>query len=421
VSFKPMKRQAFGPFWLEKMLGRGGMSEVFLATRRDQSGPPVVLKRLRPELMSDAEYLHRLRFEATVAARLRHPNLVQLLEFGRVGECYYLAMEHVRGYSLRRLIDHAMELDKPPPTPVALGIATGILGGLTAMHGATDDDGHPRPILHRDVTPGNVIIDHQGRAVLIDFGIAKDVFGPSITRVGRIVGTARYMSPEHRMGQFVDPRADVFSASIILFELLTARHPWPPMSARMELLRTVFDPPEIPPEIVQRIPADLLAAVTRGLENDQERRYRDAAAMLAALEAESSVRAMRQAGASLVEETLAWVRKSGIPSDESLNDMVIDSQSSKPEAEGSVVWNPKGQLTAENHFVEEAPRTSDLPEAKRVTIPPLAPRIEIDKTADLAVEALGGPPRSHDFRKPAIALLVVIAIVLGVLLVRATT
>ena len=406
--------QPFGPFLLERMLGRGGMSEVFIAHRRgDEAGDPVVLKRLRPELAQDQEYLERLRFEATVAARLIHPNLVRLLEFGRVGECHYLVMEHVRGYSLRRLLERVVEDDTPPPPAVGLNIGAGILAGLTAMHGARDDHGESRPILHRDVTPSNVIVNHDGQPVLIDFGIAKDVFGPAITRVGTIVGTARYMAPEHRLGHNTDPRADVFSASMILFELLTARHPWAPMSPRKELLRTVFDPPELTPDIAGRIPADVWPVIERGLMNDPDERHRDAASMLQGLESTQTVRALRALGPMMAESTARWVQTMGVQADEALQSLVIDAGSTKPEVAGSVVWSSKGQV-AEIEQLFDAARLSDLPDARRVTIPPLGPRVAQHETGELRLAADLGPSRG--FRKLAVALLVVLGLVLGVLL-----
>ena len=338
-----------------------------------------MLKRLRPEVAHDEEYTRRLRFEATVASRLSHENLVKLLEFGRVGDCHYLVMEQVKGWSLKRLLDHALAQDTPPPLAVSVGIARGILAGLRAMHDARDDAGARRPFLHRDITPGNVIIDHEGKAVLIDFGIAKDMFGPAITRIGRIVGTARYMAPEHRMGEFCDPRADVFSASLIFFELLAARNPWPSLSPTREILRTVFDPPEVNEVIAARIPEDLRAVVFRGMACKADDRYADAHEMVAALEATETFRALEQPLGAAVSR---WVAATGVVSDEALEALIIDSLPSATQVEPvkkDLVWSPDGKLAP----LAEDISTDRLPVADILSIPPLPPaRRKAEPTVD---------------------------------------
>lgn len=390
---------SFGPFVLTRMVGRGGMAEVFLAHRAGEEGaPPVVLKRLRPEVAQDAEYGKRLALEAQLAARLSHPSLVKLIEYGRVGECYYLVMEQVRGHSLRRLLEHAMNTDTPPPLAAALGIAESVLAGLGAMHAARDDGGKSRPFLHRDVTPGNVIVSHDGRGVLIDYGIAKDVFGPSITVVGKVVGTSRYMAPEHRMAQPCDARADVFSASRIVFELITARHPWPPLSAHRELLRVVFDPPEVTPEIAARVPADVREVLWAGLACAPEDRHRSAAAMLDALRATATWRALVAEHGTLASAVQAWVRSTGVVADEALAELVIDSPSVGGAGTGTA-WSRSGRLAvvSTDHVALETvpfdpPRSSLAPDARVLSIPPLAPARGRDSTRKIAV--LARPRRS---------------------------
>lgn len=408
--------QAFGPFVLTRLIGRGGMAEVFLAARRDEEAEgPLVLKRLRPEVAHDEEYTRRLRFEAQVASRLSHENLVKLLEFGRVGDCHYLVMEQVKGWSLKRLMDSVIEADRPPPLSVSVGIARGILAGLRAMHDAKDDAGASRPFLHRDITPGNVIIDHRGRAVLIDFGIAKDMFGPAITRIGRIVGTARYMAPEHRMGQQCDPRADVFSASLIFFELLAGRFPWPHLSPTREILRTVFDPPEVTEVIAERIPADLRAVVWKGLACAADDRFKDAHEMLAALEATDSFAALAP---DLEAQTAAWVAQTALVSDEALDALVIDSAPSGTIAEPErkdLVWSPEGKLAdhASASAVANELTTDDLPDANVLSIPPLPPRRRAEPSQEMPpARPKGGKKRMVTLTALAVgcALLIVIVI-----------
>jgi serine/threonine protein kinase len=359
------------------MIGRGGMGEVYLARRASapEGEEPIVVKRMRPEIAQEAkaEHLKRLVFEAQVAARLSHPNLVRLLEFGKVGDCHYLAMEYVRGWTLKRLLEDVFETDLPPPTGVGLAIACGILDGLSAMHRAREDDGALRPILHRDVTPHNVILTHDGSPMLIDFGIAKDVLGPQITLVGNVIGTAPYMAPEHRVGAFTDPRADVFSASVILFELLTARHPWPRMNSTKELLRVVFDPPEIGPELMQRLPADVLPLVMKGLACDPASRYRDAAAMLDDIRATHSYQSMRGFADSDWGAVKAWVDRLALAPDEALEGLVIDHRAMIEPAE-ALTWSSSGELAPQG--LPEPPTADILVNSAVLTVPPLPPRRE---------------------------------------------
>ncbi len=380
----------FGPFVLTKLVGRGGMAEVFLAHRDGEpADPPVVLKRLRPEVALDPEYGKRLALEAQLASLLSHPSLVKLIEYGRVGDCHYLVMAQVRGHSLRRLLEHAMDHDRPPPLAAALGIAEAVLGGLSAMHEARDELGKRRPFLHRDVTPGNVIVDHDGRGVLIDYGIAKDVFGPSITMVGKVVGTSRYMAPEHRMSQRCDARADVFSISRILFELITARHPWPPLPAHRELLRVVFDPPERTPEVDARLPDDVREVLWRGLACAAEERHASATAMLEALRATPTWAAQEAQHGTLGAAVQAWVRSTGVIADEALRELVIDSPSVGG-ANVGVAWSRTGRIASKTPVEAvpfDPPRTSDAPDARVLSIPPLAPARGRDSTRNIAVVA----------------------------------
>jgi serine/threonine protein kinase len=359
------------------MIGRGGMGEVYLARRTTAptGSEPIVVKRMRPEIAQEAkaEHLKRLVFEAQVAARLSHPNLVRLLEFGKVGDCHYLAMEYVRGWTLKRLLDDVFETDLPPPTGVGLAVACGILDGLSAMHRAREDDGALRPILHRDVTPHNVIVTHEGRPMLIDFGIAKDVLGPQITMVGNVIGTAPYMAPEHRVGGFIDPRADVFSAGVLLFELLTARHPWPRMNSMKELLRIVFDPPELKPELLERLPADVLPIVLKGVACDPAARYPDAVAMLEDIKATNSYQVMRGFADSDWGAVSSWVDRLALAPDEALEGLVIDHRALVDPA-AQLTWNSSGELAPEGL---PEPSTADIMVNSSVlTIPPLPPRRE---------------------------------------------
>lgn len=352
------------------------MAEAHLADRFDAPDESFVLKRIRPDHAGSKEFEQRFVFEAQVASRVVQRNLVRFREFGKVGDCFYLAMDQVRGRSLHRIFESIFKQGRIPPVPVAGHLATGMLAGLAALHRVTDEQGQPRPILHRDVTPKNVIVDPEGEAVLIDFGIAKDIYGPSITAPGQLIGTARYMAPEHRRAEFLDTRADVFSVSVILFELFSGTHPWPPVKSVRELLRTVFDPPEITAPVRERVPEPVLQVLLRGLECEAEHRFPDAAAMAHAM-ARTHV---PDQGPQAVAE---WVQSLDLPPDEALSRPAIDQapEVNDVPSEIRVFWTSSGFLSSDS---QPAPETSH---AQVLAVPPLPPRRDAalggDQTEDL--------------------------------------
>jgi serine/threonine protein kinase len=391
----------FGPFELERMLGRGGMAEAFIGFRKsDPSHRPIVLKRIRPDLAHEDEYYRRFVLEAQVASRLHHPNLVRFLEFGRVGNCHYIAMDQVKGWSLRRMLEPVFKDKRAPSPEAALYLGAGILDGLAAMHSVTDENGRPRPMLHRDVTPTNIIITHEGRPVLIDFGITKDVLGPQITLPGRVIGTMRYMAPEHRKAEYIDPRADVFSASVIMFELLAAHPPWPPIEGVRELLRVTFDAPEIEPDVRARVPADVWDVVLKGLDCEPANRFHDAKEMSDALKACATFAGAETEGAAAVRK---WAAEQKLVADEDLERPAVDRLTEAGDAE-EVMWTASGSLSNPGIIVFNEEDDPDDVDARVLTIPPLPPRrdeaLDGNTTEDLRRMAVAGKPR---WTLPAVA------------------
>lgn len=378
--------EPFGSFELLRLLGRGGMAEAFIA-QHSPDEHPLVLKRIRPDYAHNEEYLRRFVLEAQVASRLHHPNLASFREFGRVGRCHYLVMDMVRGHSLHRLLDVVFLQQEPPPLTVAMALSAGILDGLAAMHAVKDEAGRPRPMLHRDVTPSNVIVAQDGHPVIIDFGITKDVLGPAITLPGKVIGTARYMSPEHRKAEYIDTRADVFSASVILFELLFGKHPWPPLNTMKELLRVTFDPPEITDAMSAHVPREIIDVVLKGLANDPADRFTDAAEMRDALFACKTC--PRQLNAERLHEVAAWVDTLNLPLDEDLSRPVVDLVDATGEEE--VMWTSSGSLSTDEAWAEDP----TLPPSQPLTVPPLPPPraaalVEAGGTEEVDVKAALG-------------------------------
>jgi serine/threonine protein kinase len=211
----------FGPYRIVARIGRGGMAEVYLAQRTGPGGfaRDLVIKRILPHLAADPEFVRMFVNEAAILARLTHSNIAQVYDFGRIDKDYYLAMEYVRGTSLDRLF--AVVAGTGLPAALAVRVTAEIARGLDYAHRATDAHGRPLNVVHSDVSPSNVLISFEGEVKLIDFGIARARGGRDDALHGTIKGKVRYMSPEQSRGLPLDPRTDVFSLGVLLWEALT--------------------------------------------------------------------------------------------------------------------------------------------------------------------------------------------------------
>jgi serine/threonine-protein kinase len=219
---------AFGKYRLIAELGHGGMADVFLAVQQGIAGfnKLVVVKRLRPNLAEDPEFIGMLLDEARIAARLNHPNVVQTNEIGNVEEHYYIAMEYLDGQPLHRIIRRA-ESSGGIPTRLHYAALCGVLAGLHHAHELSDFDGAPLEVVHRDVSPHNVFITYDGQVKIVDFGIAKALRRTSAeTRQGVLKGKIKYMSPEQVLNKNIDRRADVFAMGILLWEAAVGTRLW---------------------------------------------------------------------------------------------------------------------------------------------------------------------------------------------------
>jgi serine/threonine protein kinase len=218
-------RTLLGPYELGERLGLGGMAEVFVAYRAGPHGfaKKVALKRILPELAQDSRFVAMFCDEARISAPLCHPNIVQVIDFGESQGELFMAMEYVEGVSLAKLLRYVSGRRERFPLGAALFIAHEVLTGLSFAHEACDEHGNPLHIVHRDVSPGNVLIGRAGDVKLADFGIVRSAYVDRRTYPGELKGKVGYMSPEQVMGVEVDPRSDVFTVGIILSEMLIAR------------------------------------------------------------------------------------------------------------------------------------------------------------------------------------------------------
>lgn len=281
-------------------IGRGGMAEVFAAKLVGLAGfeKDVAVKRLLPRYASDPVFLERFLNEARLAARLSHPNIVQIFELGHDGKDHYIVMEAVRGPSLRsllaRLAQRGQERGQAMPVGAALHIARSLCAGLGHAH-------EQLGIIHRDVSPHNVVLSFDGAVKLIDFGIARMSSDERLTQVGQVIGKLRYMSPEQIAGEEIDVRSDLFAVGIILFEMLAGEHPYDDGSGEDLAARIREDMRPRLIDVVPGIDRALADAVERALAIRRKDRFPSVRAFDGAL---ASVATERASGARDVEEVL---------------------------------------------------------------------------------------------------------------------
>ena len=219
----------FGRYRLVSLLGEGGMAKVYRAVLSGPMGfeKEVALKRLDPRLTADDRLVRSLINEARLGGQLRHKNIVEIYEFNQVEGNYYLAMEHVDGWTLDMILMKVRGAYELLPGSVVLELLAGILAGLTYAHGLNSRDGAPMNLVHRDMKPGNIIVSRAGDVKLLDFGIAKaDTNLYKTTAADVTKGTPIYMSPEQVTGQALDRRSDLFSLGSIIHEMVTLEVPF---------------------------------------------------------------------------------------------------------------------------------------------------------------------------------------------------
>jgi beta-lactam-binding protein with PASTA domain len=254
-----------GRYLLGRKLGSGGMADVWLAEDKEL-GRRVAVKILHERYASDEQFVERFRREATNAAGLSHPNIVSIYDRGEADGSYFIVMEYVEGRTLKELV----VTRGPCPIPVAISYTRQVLAALRYAH--------RHAIIHRDIKPHNVIVDHEGRVKVADFGIARA--GTSqITEAGSIIGTAQYLSPEQARGAPVDESSDLYSTGVVLFELLTGAVAFTGETPVEIAMKHISQTPEAPSVKRPEIPHDLDLVVLRALAKEPADRYRSAQEM----------------------------------------------------------------------------------------------------------------------------------------------
>jgi eukaryotic-like serine/threonine-protein kinase len=287
ADYTPRPNDTLGRYQLLTTVARGGMGQVWLARLKGARGfhKLVAIKTLLTGPDDQGRFEQMMLEEARIAALIHHPNVVQTIELGEEEGSLYLVMEWVEGESLGFVWARAQERGGMPLS-VGCALIGQTLRGLHAAHELCDENGAPLGVVHRDVSPHNVLVSYGGVAKLVDFGIAKATNQhASSTVAGEVKGKLAHMAPEQVLSDNVDRRTDIFSAGIMLYTLTAGRHPFKGDNSGAVLHRIVSSEPALPPSsFLTSYPAELEAVVLKALQKDPARRYQTAEEMRVALE-----------------------------------------------------------------------------------------------------------------------------------------
>lgn len=278
--------EKFGRYELLRKLAEGGMGEVHLARMEGPAGfeKRVVIKKILRQFSSDPKFVERFIEEGKTLVTLSHGNIVPVFDLGVVDGEYYLAMEYVEGGNLRDAIKYLAATETTMPWHLAVTIVTGVCRALAFAHDRTDDEGRPLHIVHRDISPSNIMVSRHGDVKLVDFGIARSTRSLQHTISGFIEGKVYYMSPEQARGETLDRRTDQFSLGVVFYELLTGRRPFEGENELQVLERIKSGDPVPPHQVVAGIPESLSIVIMRCLAKDREARYAGASELADALQ-----------------------------------------------------------------------------------------------------------------------------------------
>jgi len=305
------KQKRIGRYHLLALLATGGMAEIYLARQEGIKGfeRMVVIKKILPHLARRKRFVEMFFDEARIASMLSHPNIVQIYDLGQdesePEESYYIAMEYLEGESLGYLVRQARKADRLLPSQLAAGIVSQVCDGLDYAHKLHDTKGKPLHIVHRDVSPHNVIVLFSGGVKLVDFGIAKAASQVHQTREGSLKGKLTYIAPEQCESKPVDARSDVFSMGVVLWELLTRRRLFKRDSDAAKIQAIMSDPIPQVRDIQASVAPELENIAQKALQRDAAKRFQSAGEMGAAIREH-----LRRMGAAAgIQEIAAFVNE----------------------------------------------------------------------------------------------------------------
>ena len=390
--------ETIGRYEILKRLAVGGMAEVFLGRIRGEGGfeKLVAVKRVHPDLAREAQFTEMFIDEARITADLNHTNIAQVYDFGRSGDSCYQAMEFVQGVDLTHVLAFFLNQNRVPPPSLVTYIMVHVCSALEYAHAKCDNTGNPLRIIHRDVSPGNVLIGFEGEIKLIDFGVAKATRRTQETAKGILKGKVAFMSPEQVRGKPLDHRSDIFSAGSMMYELITGYHPFRSEDdiVTLELIRAGKAPR---PSTRLVVPEELEAIVMKAMEAKLKKRYANAGLM------ERDLEEFRSANPLSRHKVVAWMKKSFAKELESVRSILSLAASAPP-----IKKAPTMELVADD--VVEGSSPFDMASAKpkpKLTPIETAPTLARDRLpADPAPGPLTPPsttpPPPTGWREPAL-------------------
>src|SRR6185436_19378156 len=322
-----------GSFEIIRKLARGGMAEIFLARTRGPSGfeKLVVLKKILPKYAGKRRFVQLFLEEAKLAASLDHPNIAQVYDIGMVDGNYFFTMEYLHGQDLRSILHRAWRTAERLPIENAVQIARNVASALHFAHEKRGSDGGVLGIVHRDVSPSNIIVTYDGATKLLDFGVAKTTASTVKTRTGALKGKVSYMSPEQARGAQLDRRSDIFSLGVVLWEMVTVQRLFRGENDLATLQLIINQPPKRPTAIRPDCPHELERIVLRALAQDPADRYATAEQLGAELDELAREHKLKQSSSALSAtvahlfgaELAAWreARAAGVPLADHINDV----------------------------------------------------------------------------------------------------
>jgi serine/threonine protein kinase len=391
--------RALGKYEILRKLATGGMAELYLARARGVAGfeKTVVLKRILPHVAADETFVQMFLDEARLAATLQHPNIADVYDVGEIDGTPFFTMEYIHGQDVRSIRVATRKRDEQVPMAIALAVVHGTAAALDYAHARTGPDGQPLELVHRDVSPSNIVVSYDGAIKLLDFGIARAASHQHKTQIGTLKGKTPYMSPEQCRAQRLDRRSDLFSLGTLMFELTVGRRPFRGDTDFTIMEQIVCGEAPRPSTFVRGYPADLEAIVMKLLARDVAARYQSGEELLHDLEelvsrhglwvsARQLGKYMRLLFASRIE---AWERAAsdGL----TLSEHVAETITS--ESQRSERVTPPSAFPALQRLSQEFPAVS-LPSQQLAAVPPPIeePEPALTQPAIPTARAIVAPP-----------------------------
>ncbi|MFL5346322.1 MAG: protein kinase domain-containing protein [Hyalangium sp.] len=391
----PQTAIPFGKYVLIKRLAVGGMAELFLAQE-----PPkpelVVLKRILPYLSEEPEFVQMFLDEARIAAQLHHPNIVQVYELGKLDNTIFIAMEFVEGVDLRRVVQEESKFGATVPYGVAAAICSQVAEGLDYAHFSKGVDGVPLELIHRDISPQNVMIAYSGRVKIVDFGIAKAGTYVNRSKPGVIKGKFLYLSPEQVAQDKLDHRADIFALGTMMYEITTGKSPFAKPTTEGILYAIRSEDPSPPHLLKDDYPTELSRIIMRCLVKDRSQRYQRASEVQADLDALLTSGGIRQS--TDIPEYIA--RLMGEEEERTVLHIPVAASAGRKEATQAMspglAARPMRRPTAEG--VPAAPdyNPNEPEPPTQMTRPPASPSVHVEE-----VEEIEEIEQANDFEDEA--------------------